>query len=203
MTQQEGLKVAQAFALTAAYYRVRIDDQILKMYAEDVADLPFDDVIKALGAYRRNPKNRQMPLPAHIREIIEPVETPESKAREIASKISGAVVKFGQPNENLAREYIGETGWAIVARRGGWSHICSTADSSQLYSQIRDHAFDVVRRPDSITSFPTALPPAKQNLLSGEHMPDGEPVEQFEFTRQEKLKKLYEDMDRRKAEVGL
>lgn len=171
------------------------------MYAEDVADLQFDEVIKALGAYRRNPKNRQMPLPAHIRELIEPVETPESRAREIASKISGAVVKFGQPNENMAREYIGETGWAIVSRRGGWSHICSIADSNQLYSQIRDLAFDIVRRPDSITSFPKALPPVRQHLLSGEIMPDGEPVQQFEATRQEKLKKLFEDMERRKAEV--
>lgn len=206
MTMGETAKVAQAFALTAAYYRVKIEDQVLKMYAEDVADLSFEDVIRALGNYRRDPKNRQMPLPAQIRDMIEPVQSNESQAKEIAAKINGAIVKFGHPNESLAKQYIGEIGWAIVQRWGGWAHLCAhmglSIDPGQFYAQIRDHAVDVVRRPDSIEPFPTALPPSQSHyLLSGETMPDGEPVQNFEMNRQEQLKKLFEDMERRKRDL--
>jgi hypothetical protein len=206
MTKGEASQVAQAFALTAAYYRIKIDDQVLRMYAEDVSDLPFDLVLKALGDYRRDPKNRQMPLPAQIRDMIEPQETPEAAARDLASKISGAIVKFGHPNENLARNYIGEKGWAIVQRWGGWSYLCANhgtvIDPGQFYAQIRDHAVDVVKYPHIVQPFPTALPPAQdRELLSGEVMPDGQPVREFENSRREQLKKLFEDMERRKREM--
>lgn len=206
MTQDQLVKVAQAFAVLAAYYRIKVEDQVLRMYAEDVSDLDFEDVARAMNEYRKDPRNRQMPLPAQIRDLIEPTETPETKGRDIAAKIQGAIVKYGHPNESLARNYIGEEGWAIVQRWGGWAHLCAhmglAIDPGQFYAQIRDHAVDVVRRPDSIEPFPTALPPSQSNyFLSGETMPDGESVQNFEMNRQEQLKKLFEDMERRKREM--
>lgn len=199
-------QIKKAWSLMAAYYARTLQDEVLAMYADDLADLPAERVLEAMKAYRRDPKNRQMPLPAQIRDMIEPQETPEAAARDLASKISGAIVKFGHPNENLARNYIGEKGWAIVQRWGGWSYLCANhgtvIDPGQFYAQVRDHAVDVVKYPHIVQPFPTALPPAQdRELLSGEVMPDGQPVREFENSRREQLKKLFEDMERRKREM--
>lgn len=199
-------RIKEIIIMTASYYGKPISEAVLEMYVEDLDGLDPDLVIRAYKAYRRDPKNRQMPLPAQIRDMIEPQETPEAAARDLASKISGAIVKFGHPKENLARNYIGEKGWAIVQRWGGWSYLCANhgtvIDPGQFYAQIRDHAVDVVKYPHIVQPFPTALPPAQdRELLSGEVMPDGQPVREFENSRREQLKKLFEDMERRKAEV--
>lgn len=206
MSTEELVKVAQAFALTAAYYRVKIEDQVLKMYAEDVSDLDFNEVIVALGSYRRDPKNRQMPLPAQIRDIVEPEPTPESGGRDVASSIQCAIVKYGYSNEGLARQFIGPQGWDVVQRWGGWSHLCTnmgvSIDPGQFYAQVRDFAIDAARFPSLRREFPTALPEPVQRmeLLSGETMPDGQPVAEFEINRRERLQQLMDDMDRRQKE---
>lgn len=149
MTPEQLARTAQGFAMTAAYFRIQVDDEVLRLYAEDVSDLPFDEVIRALVAYRKNPKNRFMPLPAQIRDLIEPVESPEEMAREIAARIGGAIVKFGHPNEGEARIYIGPDGWNIVQRSGGWNHLCQnhgvTIDPSSFHAQIRDQLVSSIR----------------------------------------------------------
>lgn len=144
MTKEETGRVAQMLAMYAAYYRLKLDDQVLKMYAEDLSDLDYSEVTAALSSYRKDPKNRVMPLPAMIRERLEPQVDPESQAREIAARISGAVVKFGWCNGTAAREFIGETGWRIVETRGGWSNLCqnlgTTIDPTAFEAQVREQA---------------------------------------------------------------
>lgn len=153
MTKQELSRTAQAFAMVAAYFRIQIDDAVLRMYAEDVSDLPFDDVIAALVSYRKDPKNRFMPLPAQIRDIIAPVSTPEEMAREIAARIEGAIVKFGHPNEAEARNYIGAEGWGIVQRYGGWNHLCQnhglSISPASFHAQVREQLVSAFRHQSS------------------------------------------------------
>lgn len=206
MTIGELSKVSQAFALLAAYYRVKIEDQVLKMYAEDLDDLPFREVALALNAYRRDPKNKFMPLPAQIRDIVQPTPSPEITARDIASSIQGAIVKFGYSNESLARHYIGAQGWGVVQRWGGWSFLCTnmgvTIDPGQFYAQVRDFAIDAAKFPSLLREFPTALPEPvqKREMLTGESMPDGQPVADFEVNRREQIQKLMDDMERRQKD---
>lgn len=163
MNREELNRVAQAFALVASYYQRRVDDPVLRMYAEDVADLSIDDVLRALNAYRKNPKNRTMPLPANIREIINPVETSDGQAREIAARIEGAIVKFGWSNSDLAREFIGDVGWEVVQRYGGWSHVCQshgvTIQPATFHAQVRDQlAFLLVKKKHESSSLQIAYP---------------------------------------------
>lgn len=142
MTAQELARVAQGFAVMAAYFRVQMDDTVLRMYAEDLSDLPFEQVMSALVTFRKDPKNRFMPLPAQIRDIVEPVVTPEQRAREIAARIEGAIVKFGHPNRLEAKEFIGEEGWAVVERYGGWGHLCEnhglSISPASFHAQVRE-----------------------------------------------------------------
>lgn len=193
-------RLKETIILTASYYGRTISEPVLNMYAEDLEDLPEDRVVAAYKTYRRDPKNKSFPLPAQIRDIVQPETTPEVEARDIASAIQGAIVKYGYPNEGLAREYIGPQGWDVVQRWGGWSHLCAnmgvSIDPGQFYAQVRDFATDAARFPSIRREFPTALPePQKMHLLSGETMPDGEPVPEFEARREDRIRKLMADMD--------
>lgn len=176
MTAGEVSKVAQGFAVMAAYYRVRIDDQVLRLYAEDVSDLPFDSVMNSMNEYRKNPKNRQMPMPAQIRDMIVRVETPEEKAREIAARIEGAIVKFGYPNGQEARAYIGEEGWEVVTRYGGWGHLCEnhglTISPAAFHAQVRDQLTTTFKTSGGALKAIAAAQP-NLSLLSGERTSEG------------------------------
>lgn len=131
-------------AMYSAYYRVKFEDQVLKMYADDLADLSLTEVVEALKRYRKDPKNRQMPLPAQIRAIVSPEVDAESAAKEIAARVSGAVVKFGWANAKDAETFIGPIGWDIVRRYGGWMHICQNhglnIDQTAFSAQVRELA---------------------------------------------------------------
>lgn len=121
---QSGL--AKAILLTAAYYGREISEAVLKMYLRDLSDLDETKCILAYDAWRKMPENRTFPLPAQIREMLNPTIslTNEQKAADIAGRLVGAVSKFGYANAQEAREFIGEVGWQIVELRGGWNFIC-------------------------------------------------------------------------------
>lgn len=136
------MTVKEVIALTAVYYGQQLPDPVLLMQADDLKDLPSEEVIKAYQTYRRNPKNVRMPLPAQIRAIVQPEVDPDFAAREIADRIVGAVPKYGWPNGKDARLYIGEVGWSYVQRLGGWSWICesmgSTINPDSFKAQARE-----------------------------------------------------------------
>jgi|GEM_PF-5036285 len=136
----------KAISLTHAYYHrgQHLEDEVLLMYAEDLADLDVAACVDAYNRWRRNPKNRTFPLPAHIRELVNPEEfvSNESQAREIAGRVCGAVPKFGYANANAARLYIGPEGWSAVQRQGGWQYLCeqlgSNINPAIFQAQLRD-----------------------------------------------------------------
>ena len=136
--------VKEVILLTASYYDRVLSPMVLTMYAEDLADLPADAVVDAYKAYRRDPRNTRFPLPGQIRALVEPAVDPESAAREIASRINHAIVKFGWANASAAEAYVGEVGWNIVNRSGGWSHLCQnhgvTLDPGVFQAQVRELA---------------------------------------------------------------
>jgi hypothetical protein len=138
------MTVKEIIILTASYYEKAISPQVLEMYVGDLTDLPESKVIAAYHAYRKNHKNRQMPLPAQIREMVEPVADNDSAAKEIASRIQSAVSKFGYTNPSEAKLFIGSVGWKIVDRYGGWAVLCqnlgTVLDIGTFHAQVRDLA---------------------------------------------------------------
>lgn len=95
MTQSEIQELKRALVATALYYGETIPDEALQLYAADLADLALPDLLAALTAYRRNPKSRRRPLPADLRALAAGEETPEGRAREIAARLHGALVRYG------------------------------------------------------------------------------------------------------------
>lgn len=137
-------KLKETIILTAAYYNRDIKGEIVQMMAADLDDLDPGKCIAAYTQWRRNPANRAFPLPAQIRELVNPEEfiSPEAQAREIAARIVGAITKFGWPNGAAAENYIGPVGWQAVQRAGGWNYLCQnvgvTLNPLTLQAQMRD-----------------------------------------------------------------
>jgi len=124
MTEEQIREIKKGIILTASYYGRDIKLDVVNMMAEDLNDLPFEDVSSAFLSYRRNAKNKSFPLPAQIREIINPEVGSRAKANEVASRIRKGISDFGWCNGEKAREYIGELGWKVVIRSGGWQYLC-------------------------------------------------------------------------------
>lgn len=168
MNDQELKDLKKGIVLTAAYYGRELKPEVVSMMADDLNDLQFDLVSKAYAEYRRDPKNRTMPLPAHIRAIVQPVSTPEIEGREAAAKITQAIVKYGYSNGADARAFLGERVWSVVESFGGWNFICTshgvTIDPSTFYAQVRERVTDVVRKPLSERHLSLAAPLDQESL---------------------------------------
>lgn len=133
MTSEQITELTIHLSNLSAYYRLAINDAVLKMYADDLSDMDYTEVMNALNKYRKNPKNRFMPLPAMIRELINPEIDDDTIAISTASKVLQAVSKYGWSNASEAKYFIGELGWAGVARFGGWTYVCENlGDGIQL-----------------------------------------------------------------------
>jgi hypothetical protein len=144
MTQQERVKIGEHWLGLAQMYGREIPRAALTIMINAVADLEPSLVIGAFTKWAQTSKLNRHPLPADIRDIVAPEQniSSEAVAREIAARITGAVVKFGWPNANAAESFIGPEGWAAVQRQGGWSHLCQnlgvTINPTTFQAQVRD-----------------------------------------------------------------
>lgn len=140
MSPEETKQLKAIIATTAFYYSQQVRDEVLQMMADDLSDLNFGLVIKAYADIRKDPKCQRFPIPSQIRVKVSPTITDDEQAKRIAETAIGCVTKYGWPNPDEARKEIGEIGWAVIQRRGGWSEFCKDADSDHIFSQIRDGA---------------------------------------------------------------
>lgn len=163
MTDAELKELKKGITLTASYYGRELKPEVIAMMAEDLSNLPFAKVSQAYLTYRRDPKNRTMPLPAQIRAIVDPQPTPEAEGREAVERIKLAIAKFGWPQGEAARAFIGEVGWRIVEGMGGWMRVCESdfIHNPGLIAQARNRAEDLVRYEDHFSSNVVALPTSR------------------------------------------
>lgn len=144
MTQAERDQVGKILVNLAVYYGRPITKEVVSMMVDDLEELSPMEIQTAITKYRRDPKNRQFPLPAQLLAIVRPAVDPDSAAREIAARINHAIVKFGWCNAREAENYIGEIGWNIVESSGGWSYLCQnhglSIDPGVFSAQVRERA---------------------------------------------------------------
>lgn len=127
MTPAEIIQLKKLIIAMSLYYGQTLQDQVVALYAEDLSDLPFDRVVQVLKEVRRDPKTTRFPLPAVIRQRIAPEKRdPETEALEASNRIVEAVAKIGPYQSERARAFIGELGWLVVQREGGWMNLCET-----------------------------------------------------------------------------
>jgi hypothetical protein len=162
MTTEEKKRLKKTIVATASYYSQNMTDDVLLLYVEDLQDLDIDAVEHAYQVYRRNPKNTRAPLPAVIRQLVDPDDTVDEadQGREAASRIWAALSRFGAHDWERAREYIGELGWSVVQMNGGWSSLCASTlleNQTTHLAQWRDLGASLARK--TRAGIPMDLPP--------------------------------------------
>jgi hypothetical protein len=152
----------------AEYYDKSVSDGALKMMAQDLADLPFDAVMKGFETYRKDAGNKFFPLPAQIRQIVQPpvsdTTTAEGLTQLIIEKIrrynpnwsffSQGKTRYGAYGllslEAAMKKELGELGYTVVLTYGGgWNSLCENYfDSKGTYfaTHLRDHVAGVIAR---------------------------------------------------------
>ena len=149
MTPDELKQFKALYVATAMYFDQRLPDQVLSLYVEDLADLPYASVARAIGEARRDPKTTRCPLPSQVRSRVVPQEDPEGEATLVASDIVGAVSRIGPYRAEAARRALGPVAWQVVEMEGGWESLCRnlTYDTLGTFkAQARKLAEVLIRR---------------------------------------------------------
>lgn len=171
LTVNEKNQLTKIYADTCKSFDKILDPDVLRMIIEDLSDLDFAQIINALHLYRRNEKSIYWPKANQIRALVNPTQSVDTLANEAASRIRAAVPMFGWPNPIEARAYIGELGWGIVERNGGWQYLCENlgVDLSQLtfHAQARDLAKAMIESEKAgLGNRPVGLPePENKNQI--------------------------------------
>lgn len=119
----------------------------LKAFVGALSDLDQQAVVAALNDWIRTSKG--FPYPADIRAKVMPEIDLIDNALDIANTILTAIGKDGHTNPERAKERIGELGWAVVERMGGWKHLCEAVtfeNEGMFRAQIRDYAQTVSKK---------------------------------------------------------
>lgn len=132
MTDTQVYEIKKMIVITSQYYGRPINDDVVKMYLDDLHNMDFNDVVVAMKRYRMDPRNKSMFLPAHIRELIAPSVKPIDLARDTALRIKNAITKFGSWNQREARAFVGDAAWRVVERFGGWQYLCENLGTNAL-----------------------------------------------------------------------
>lgn len=99
------------------------------------------DYENALNNYCADSLNKYFPSPSQLKQYLIPNPSSRDQAQEIAQRCFGAIKKFGYTKPGQAKEYIGDLGWKLIERRGGWYFHCTETNNSDipiLTAQFRD-----------------------------------------------------------------
>lgn len=136
--------IAQMLLAMARFYGYELEERQLEMYVEVLAKFPEATVLQSGKEYIQNPKNEKFPIPPHkiLAKYLPQEADSKDVGREVALRIRHAVSKFGWPSPADARAHIGDLGWGVVERLGGWQHICEnlgvTIQETTFMAQCRD-----------------------------------------------------------------
>jgi hypothetical protein len=115
--------------------------------AKALDELSDDEFIKACTLV--NKKFRKVPAPIDFYELVKKATNSKNESIDVAARIIGAVPEFGYARGNDAREYIGELGWQVVQRFGGWTTVCeglTVQNEAMKYAQFREVANAMMER---------------------------------------------------------
>jgi hypothetical protein len=115
---------------------------MISVLEKHFSECTAQEICRAIEKYISNPKNTIFPSPSRLQENLRNKVSNEDRALEIASRIRESVVRYGYCNQEAAKNHIGEVGWHVVTRFGGWTRICEDLgvkiNIDTFYAQCRD-----------------------------------------------------------------
>ena len=134
--------------LFASNARVQLSQTMLRIYDKAVYPFGYKEACESLEKLMLEVKTWQMPTPHQLIEKIKNKPSNISEANEVASRIIEAISRHGYSNIKDAKNYIGDLGWLVVNRFGGWLYLCSEMGSSinvaTTRAQMRDAALSIL-----------------------------------------------------------
>lgn len=135
--------------MVASYYRQRLDDLQVRMYAEDLAQVPLPALLEAFRKYRQDSANVFMPMPSQLLAIADPKPTERDEATDLAVRMMACARQrdytwantAGVPWPGALITELGETAHLIVTRWGGWRAFCASywdTEQGVFRAQLRD-----------------------------------------------------------------
>ena len=121
-----------------------LDETTFQIYEAALASQGWERVCKAMDEVILERSSRDpFPSVSEIRAKLSPESDPTAHAVLLANRISEAVTRYGNNNQDRARDFLGARGWEIVRMAGGWVTICeqlSPKTRTSLIAQWRDLA---------------------------------------------------------------
>lgn len=118
----------------ASFVKQDLNPYIIELYVKAVKPLGFERAAKIIEEFLEKGKFATI---AQIKEGLGFKELSyEENARDACARIRESVSRFGHWNEDSAKNYIGDLGWEMVMRSGGWDVICSAENYDALDFQL-------------------------------------------------------------------
>jgi len=147
MNNEKIIEIKKLLVGLAEYFGTTLSEPQKKMYSEDLEKYELKSLAEAIEKIRIDPKQEFFPRPAKIIEIME--GNRKDEALEAVGRIITAMGKFGSHNLEKSKAFIGELGWRVVDREGGWASLCQRTtdqDLPILKAQWRDMAVALQNR---------------------------------------------------------
>lgn len=124
-------RFGELLALLASQCEKEIDFDMLQFYENAIRPFGWEKACAIMEDIILTRSGRDpFPTPGDLLRYVK--EEHEDAASAIAGRVTEAIRRFGSYNHEEARQYIGEQGWALVARFGGWSSLCRNTKADQV-----------------------------------------------------------------------
>jgi hypothetical protein len=124
--------------------------EVVALYDKALSPHGYPKACNVLEQVIFNRRSRD-PFPSigDVLRLVVPFVDDVDTAIEAANRVVESVSRFGWCNEADAKAHIGEIGWYIVERNGGWVALCEnmrTTEIGMLRAQFRELALAAIRR---------------------------------------------------------
>lgn len=124
--------------------------ELVLLYDKAMSRFGYDAAVAAIeAAILERRGHEKMPSIGDLAHRCSPQIDERGTAVEVSGRIIAAVTKFGWANARDAADWIGEVGWAVVDRNGGWESLCQSMrekDVPTWRAQLREQAASVIQR---------------------------------------------------------
>jgi hypothetical protein len=121
-----------------------LSQMLIAIYDKAMEPYGYERAVAAMNILIMECRSWQMPTPHQIVEKINNKPSRISEANEVAGRIMQAISDYGYTRGSEAHDFIGDLGWQVVRRFGGWTSLCCdmglTLDPSSSRAQMRDIA---------------------------------------------------------------